>query len=105
MAGMQVHFPHLYPEVNDQIMALTPPNIPSRSHMVSRSEETIDTLFQEISAPSQTLATKQSDQLPRSNVVMEAFCSVKHSLTTAITSTEGLSALLAKEVIAPNQKT
>ena len=58
MAAVQALFPYLYPEVNNQMMALAPPNIPSHSHMVSRSEETIDTLFQEIGALSQTLATK-----------------------------------------------
>ena len=87
------------------MMTVEPPNIPCRSHTVSRSEETIDSLFQEISGLSQTLATKQSDQVPQSKVVIEVFCSVKHSLTAAIASTESSSALLAKEVIMPNQKT
>ena len=37
-------------------------------------------------------------------VVMEAVCSVKHTLTAAIASTRGARALPNKENIPPNQK-
>jgi hypothetical protein len=61
----------------------------------------VQTLSQEVFTLSQALTSRQGDPNP---AVIEAFRSAKYSLTTAIASLDGRSALPEKDVIAPNQR-
>jgi hypothetical protein len=61
----------------------------------------LHSLSQEVFSLSQALTSREGDPNP---AVIEAFRSAKYSLTTAIASLDGRSALPEKDVIAPNQR-
>jgi hypothetical protein len=102
IAAIYVHFPHLNPgekrnllSVPERVQEGAPPQ------RVLGGGVSVQTLSQEIFSLSQRLTSESGDPNP---AVIEAFRAAKYSLTTAIASMEGNSALPEKDVIAPNQK-
>jgi len=98
IAAIYVHFPHLSPE-GDSASLLTDNITPAQPECASRQEDNLQSLTQEIAALSHSLASKSS-----SSAILEAARSAKYTLTAAIASIEGSSALPEKDFIAPNQK-
>ena len=108
IAAVYVHFPHLAP--NDIGYTIIPSEATQdtvKPH-ARKPEESLQSLTQDIAILSQVLisghARDQSSDGPSESSAMEAFRLAKHSLTAAIASTRGTSALPEKEWIAPNQK-
>jgi hypothetical protein len=100
IAGIYLHFPHLNPEGKRSAIIHTPECTPSQRF--SGGGESLQTLSQDVFSLSQALTSRQEgDPNP---AVIEAFRSAKYSLTTAIASLDGRSALPEKDVIAPNQR-
>lgn len=100
LAAVQAHFPHLCSGGNTEVP------VPTRGPRETnpdrlRPADNLDSLTQDISRLTQTLASQptQSDSYP---AVVEAFRSAKYSLTAAM---QGTGALPDKERIPPNQKT
>ena len=102
IAGVYLHFPHLNPEGKQSALIHAPEStqqpLPQR---FSGGGESLQALSQDVFSLSQSLASRQGDPNP---AVIEAFRSAKYSLTTAIASLDGRSALPEKDVIAPNQR-
>src|SRR6266851_5317932 len=115
IAAILFHFPELSPqEINTGSSPGSSPggtesqDCPQHVH-VHRPEQTIQVLTQDISMLSQTLAVMQAAQstestAAQSDVVIEAACSAKYSLTAAIAATQGNNALPNPDVIARNHK-
>jgi hypothetical protein len=112
LATINVHFPHLCtqesspPSDPDFGGAFdTPEHVPTPEVcQTSSPQESIQKLMQDIKLLSQQLDDKISGLTDESApAVMQAFCSVKYSLTAAIAATQGLQALLDKENVPPNQ--
>jgi hypothetical protein len=102
IAAIYVHFPHL--NLDGKSGTLTPASEyvqqAAPSQHIPRGRESLQLLSQEIFSLSQRL-TSESAPNP---AVLEAFRSAKYSLTAAIASVEGNSALPEKDVLAPNQR-
>jgi hypothetical protein len=99
IAAIYAHFPHLSPE-GIPASLLTEDVTPSfQPECAPSAKDSLEHLTQDIAALSQTLASKSS-----SSAILEAARSAKYTLTAAIASTEGSSALPEKDFIAPNQK-
>jgi hypothetical protein len=99
MAAIYAHFPHLAPEgINASVLTEDATSL-SRPECASTQEDSLQGLTQDIAALSHTLASKAL-----SSAILEAARSAKYTLTTAIASIQGSSALPEKDVIAPNQK-
>lgn len=106
IAGIYAHFPHLNPEGKGNTSIHAPKRVqhtvlPQR---ILRGGESLQTLTQDIVSLSQRLTSGEEEQSAPNPAVIEAFRSAKYSLTTAVASMEGRSALPEKDVIAPNQK-
>jgi len=96
IAAVYAHFPHLSPEGINESTLTESPFQPER---VPTQEDELQSVSQEIAALSHTLASKSS-----SPAILEAARSAKYTLTAAIASIQGLTALPKKDYIAPNQK-
>src|SRR6267142_3320850 len=105
LAAVWAHFPHLCSEGNTEVMV--PAQEPHKNLNLehSRLAHNLGTLPQEVSVLSWTLATQPITKLDSSPAIVEAFRTLKHSLTAAIASRQGTSTLPDKEKIPPNQKT
>jgi hypothetical protein len=119
LAAIHLHFPHLCFEESDPILPseseseYSPvldqregdPDPEPSPESSPTPEETFQLLTQEISSLSTNL-TSASMNISQSShaALIDAARSFKYSLTAAIASTEGTSALPDKENIAPNQK-
>jgi hypothetical protein len=104
IAAIYLHFPHLCPEVGSQTNVPHPQEDLNFSQGPSGLHNEIDTLKQEITSLSQTLAAQGSTRLAPLAVV-EAYRSAKHSLMAAIACSQDSHTLPKKDYIAPNQKT
>jgi hypothetical protein len=104
IAAIYLHFPHLCPEVGSQTNVPHPQEDLNFSQGPSGLHDEIDTLKQEITSLSQTLAA-QGPTGSAPPAVVEAYRSAKHSLTAAIACSQDSRALPEKDYIAPNQKT
>jgi hypothetical protein len=107
LAAVKAYFPHLCLEGNTEV---TVPAQAQRENLNpvpehSRPAEDLGTLTREITVLSQTLASCPVAQSSSSPAVVEAFRAAKYSLTAAVASTQGTSALPDKEKIPPNQGT
>jgi hypothetical protein len=109
LGAINVHFPHLCPKENNPPIDLgiggasnapqcTPSSDVCRS---SNPQEKLQKLKREIKLLSQEL--DKIEEIPDESAVIEAFRSVKYSLTAAIASTQGSRALPNREVSPPNQ--
>jgi hypothetical protein len=98
-----VHFPHLSVEDNNSAVSQEAVEAPDEPQRILRQEDSLQTLTRDITDLSQRLVS-QTDQSVPSPAILEAVRSAKFSLTAAIASAQGTSAIPDKEVIAPNQK-
>ena len=112
LAGISMHFPHLCTQkpFKDPVL-LREPNTPKCVHnskvsWTSNLQEGLQKLMEEIELLSQQLndKIKRLTEEPEP-AISEAICSVKHTLTAALASTQGTQALPNRENIPPNQKT
>ena len=102
ITAIYVHFPNLNPWEKGGITAVPEcAQLDTLPRCLLEGGESVQTLSQRLFSLSQKL-TSESGAL--NLVVIEAFQSANYSLVTAIASMEGNSALLEKDVIAPNQK-
>jgi len=105
LAAVQAHFPHLCSEGNTEVMVLAQEPREDLNPEHSRPAHDLGTLPQEVLILSQKLAGTPITQSDHSPAVVEAYRTLKHSLTATVASREGTSALPNKKKILPNQKT
>jgi hypothetical protein len=79
--------------------------VPDKPQCIFRQEDSLQMLTQDITDLLHRLVSEQTDPSTPSLAILEAVRSAKFSLTVAITSAQGTSAILDKEVITTNQKT
>ena len=100
-----MHFPHLSPEGSTPTLDTEAVQYVGNPQRVVRQEDTLRALMHDIRVLSQQLTSDdQIDQSAPPPAVLEAIRSAKYTLTAAIASTQGTSALPHKDHIAPNQK-
>jgi hypothetical protein len=106
LAAIQVHFPLLFLTKPDSILSsnATQDQDKPQSTSIRLPQESLQSLSQELARLSQSLVAGSITQLTPAPTVIEAFRLAKYSLSAAIASTEGVSALPEKDRIAPNQK-
>ena len=105
LMAIQAHFPHLCLEGNTKVMVPAQEPCKNLNPEHSRPAHNLGTLPQEVSILSWTLAAQPITELDSSSAIVEAFCTLKHSLMAAIAFRQGTCALPNKEKIPPNQKT
>ena len=113
LAAVQAHFPHLWAAGNTEVTgsAQEPPqNLNQELHQENLNQEhsrraNLDILSKHIAGLSQTLVSQPTTQSDITSAILEAYRSVVYTITAAIASTQGTSALPDKENIPPNQKT
>ena len=86
IAAIQIHLPHLFPELTRLTMTLEVTQAPQLQH-ASQADESLATLIQDIMILSQQLISEQPNQLSLSLAVLDAIRLAKYSLKMAIGST------------------
>ncbi|KAI0252856.1 hypothetical protein BJV78DRAFT_1153479 [Lactifluus subvellereus] len=104
IAAVYVYFPHLCPEESTPTVDPEAVQDPDQPQCNFRTEDSLRTLTQDIHILSNQLTSKIGQSLAPSLAVLEAVRSAKYTLTAAIASSQGTSALPHKNFIAPNQK-
>jgi hypothetical protein len=105
IAAIYAHFPHLSPEGSTPTLSTEAVQASDNPQRVVRQEDTLRALMHDIRVLSQQLTSDdQIDQSAPPPAVLEAIRSAKYTLSAAIASTQGTSALPHKDQIAPNQK-
>jgi hypothetical protein len=103
IGAIYVHFPHLSVEDNNSAVSQEAVEAPDEPQHILRQEDSLQTLTRDITDLSQRLISQTNQSAP-SPAILEAIRLAKFSLTVAIASAQGTSAIPDKEVIAPNQK-
>lgn len=103
IGAIHLHFPHVRPS-HTPAAPPAPPAPPAPQRVPAQStSSTFHSLVQDVNTLSHRLISDRTNDQALSPAVVEAVRSAKASLTTAIASVNGSSALPTKKRIAPNQ--